>query len=81
MLSAAKHLSSSKTQMLRCAQHDRRDRPGSKNLLVKGGAGPRPGIEEQQKRGSNPNRVGAGLAPALVSRNNRGIIIWALNAP
>ena len=35
MLSAAKHLSASRTQMLSAAKHDRRDRPGSKNLRVK----------------------------------------------
>ena len=35
MLSGTKHLSSGRTQMLRSAQHDRRDRPGSKNLPVK----------------------------------------------
>ena len=31
MLSAAKHLRPARREMLRCAQHDRRDRPGSKN--------------------------------------------------
>ncbi len=43
ILSAAKNLSPSRTQILRCAQNDRRERRVSKTLPVKAALGPRPG--------------------------------------